>query len=203
MTDCTNSETRDALPDLLNGRLSELDTATMTAHVESCPACREELELLREVRRSAPLAPSIDAARIVAALPAYPGTMPAPERDQRRASGFFSRIVAWKVVAAMAVIAIAGWGIGDLSRDRDVQTLASAPQPARVAVSPQPTTTNDAGTGAPAVIAQTGLSLVAGVQELTDDDIEVLLAELDGLEAVPSVDPEALTLSPDELADSL
>jgi|SRR5687768_8232018 len=194
MTDCMNPETRDALPDLLNGRLSDLDTATMTAHVESCPACREELALLREVRRSAPLAPSIDVARVVAALPAYPGTMPVPETDQRRAPGFFSRIVAWKVVAAMAVVAIAGWGIADISRDSQVQTLASTPQPA---------TTNDAPTRVPAAVAQSGLSLVAGVQELTDDDIEVLLAELDGIDAVPSVDPEALTLSPDELADSL
>ena len=52
MTECINTEVREALPDLLNGRLSALDTATMNAHVESCAECRAELELLREIRDS-------------------------------------------------------------------------------------------------------------------------------------------------------
>ena len=57
MNDCVNAEARDALPDLLHGRLSELDTATMKAHVESCADCRAELELMRAVRSSARITP--------------------------------------------------------------------------------------------------------------------------------------------------
>ena len=50
MSECMNAGLRDALPDLLNGKLSELDSATLSAHVEGCLDCRSELELLREVR---------------------------------------------------------------------------------------------------------------------------------------------------------
>jgi len=55
MNDGVNAEFRDALPDLLHGRLNALDRATLTAHVESCADCRAELALLGEARASAPV----------------------------------------------------------------------------------------------------------------------------------------------------
>ena len=72
MSECVNAEVKEALPDLLNGRLSALDTATMNAHVESCADCRAELELLRQAKTSTLLAPRMDAAKIAAALRARP-----------------------------------------------------------------------------------------------------------------------------------
>ena len=72
MSECVNAEVKEALPDLLNGRLSALDTATMKAHVESCADCRAELELLREAKTSALLIQKMDAAKISAAIPPYP-----------------------------------------------------------------------------------------------------------------------------------
>ena len=73
MTECINTEVREALPDLLNGRLSVLDTATMNAHIEACAECRAELELLREIRGSR-IVPRMDAARIAAAIAPYGGS---------------------------------------------------------------------------------------------------------------------------------
>src|SRR6476646_7099815 len=103
MNDCMNAEVRDALPDLMHGRLSDLNTVTMKAHVETCADCREELRLLEEVRASAPLAPRIDVSTIVAALPApmpsaaYQLVISAPALARR------SHSTMWKVAAAAAI----------------------------------------------------------------------------------------------------
>src|SRR3954470_9738009 len=103
MNDCMNAEVRDALPDLMHGRLSDLDKVTMGAHVETCADCREELRLLQEIRASAPIAPRIDVTRIVAALPVAMPTV----ADQlvvsasvrvRRSSGL------WKMAAVAALL---------------------------------------------------------------------------------------------------
>src|SRR5688572_2248674 len=101
MSECFSPEVRDHLPDLVHGQLGEVDTATMLAHVEACDACAVELALLREVRASAPLAPSIDAGRIVASLPA-PKVAPSVEVPRPAA-----RSGAWKLLSIAAVIAIA------------------------------------------------------------------------------------------------
>ena len=50
MNDCSNAEIRDRLPDLLHERLDASARATVAAHVADCADCREELELLRDVR---------------------------------------------------------------------------------------------------------------------------------------------------------
>jgi hypothetical protein len=70
MNDCGNAEMRDQLPDLLHGRLDESAYAVVTAHIETCVDCHEELELLRAVLSMAHArAPKIDIAAIVRALP--------------------------------------------------------------------------------------------------------------------------------------
>src|SRR5688572_13973165 len=69
MNDCLSAEMRDALPDVVHGRLEAAKLAEVEAHVASCDACAAELELLRAVVASMPVAPAIDVQRIVAALP--------------------------------------------------------------------------------------------------------------------------------------
>ncbi|HZI99913.1 MAG TPA: zf-HC2 domain-containing protein, partial [Gemmatimonadaceae bacterium] len=71
MNDCVKAEVRDALPDFINHRLSELDAATMREHIESCADCKAELELIRQARAAALLAPKMNVDRIAAALPSY------------------------------------------------------------------------------------------------------------------------------------
>ncbi len=185
MTECPYPEIRDSLPDLLHGRLGEVDTATLTAHVESCTACRAELALLGEIRASAPLAPRMDLERITAALPVRSVVLP-PRRP------VVSRISSpvWKFAAAIA-IAISG---GLLLQDRGV--VADAPSNTRVVSSLPAGTDGGSSLVEPAPVRENdeSLSLVAGVHELTDDQIESLLIELDGIETIPSAEPEQAVL---------
>lgn len=182
MTECPYPEIRDSLPDLLHGRLGEVDTATLTTHVESCAACRAELALLREVRASAPLAPRIDVERIAAALPVRCVVVAEPSRQPL---GIRSPV--WKFAAAIA-IAISG---GLLVQERGGVDGVAAPSNT-VAASSLPAEAEGGSTRveAPAIEGEGSLSLVAGVHELTDDQIESLLVELDAIEMIPSEEPE-------------
>ncbi|HEY8164125.1 MAG TPA: zf-HC2 domain-containing protein, partial [Gemmatimonadaceae bacterium] len=77
MTDCANVEMRDLLPDLVHERLGSAEVARVQAHVSECAECTAELELIRAVMASAPAAPTMDVATIVAALP-QPGARTEP-----------------------------------------------------------------------------------------------------------------------------
>jgi anti-sigma factor RsiW len=181
MTECFDPEVRDFLPDLVHGRLGEVDTATMLAHVEACDSCAAELALLREVRSSARLAPAIDVAQIVSALPA-PRVATVPIEAPARRS---SMAPVLRVAAAVVVLVLGGLVANDVRARNDapaVTTVAQS-QPARESVAITETV--------PAIEpAAASLSLVAGVQDLTDAQIETLLSELNELETLPSTEPE-------------
>jgi anti-sigma factor RsiW len=210
MSDCMNAEVRDALPDLMHGRLSDLNTATMTAHVETCADCREELRLLEEIRASAPIAPRIDVSRIVAALPA---PMPAaadqlvasaPARARRSSSTL------WKLTAAAALLVTGSLTFATARRqataDPVAATSVAAPVASAPAMSPAITQVAIAPVASAAIVpgSQTsqikpaGLSLTGGVQDLSDDQLESLVKGLDNVEALPSGEPEPVTISVDE-----
>lgn len=70
MNDCLNIEIREVLPELANGTLSEIERARVQQHLAACGDCSEELAIIRAVRGSA-VAPSVNVARIVAAIPPY------------------------------------------------------------------------------------------------------------------------------------
>ncbi len=201
MTDCTNVDVRDALPDLLHGRLGQVDTATMLAHVEACEACSAELAILREVRGSAALAPKIDVDRIVAALPTGP-RIPAhiqPERTRVSRHGAFS--IEMKLVAAAVIIVT-----GALLLDRSEPVTTGSPDRVATVSTSQPGAPSTAQKGAVATNAptaaqqkteSTSLSLVSGVQDLSDQELETLIAELDQIESIPSAEPEIEPLTID------
>lgn len=215
MTDCMNAEVRDALPDLMNGRLSDIDKATMTAHVESCADCREELRLLQEIKASAPMAPRMDVSRIVAALPAaMPATIDhlvdrAPARARPRSS------MVWKAMAAAALL-VTGTLTFATSRHQAVGispsasgaavSSAAAPQAAKTGMSGEATGAAVA-TAVPAVVAaaarpvagaRTELSLTGGVQDLGDEQLQSLLNDLENVQGLPAAEPEAVTISVDD-----
>jgi hypothetical protein len=173
MTECFDPEVRDHLPDLIHGRLGEVDTATMLAHVEACDSCARELALLREVRAAAPVVPRIDVDAIVSALPVV--SVPAPAAPVRRNFTLLRLVVAASVVISGALV---------LNRQSDVMPrLAQAPEQAESASrAPAP--------AVPAAIEAASLSLVSGVQELTDEQIETLLTQLDDIEAIPASEPD-------------
>jgi anti-sigma factor RsiW len=209
MNDCMNAEVRDALPDLMHGRLSDLNTATLKAHVETCPDCREELRLLEEIRASAPVAPRIDVTRIVAALPV---PMPSaadqlivstPPRARRSSS------MLWKMAGAAALLVTGSLTFATARRQATVSPVAATSVAAPVAPAPVATAAPTEGVtpaASNAVVASSqtsarksaGLSLTGGVQDLSDDQLESLVNGLDNVEALPSGEPEPMTISVDE-----
>ncbi len=101
MNDCPNAEIRDLLCDAVHGTLAGADRDRVETHVAGCDDCRAELALLHRARAVLSRgAPSIDTAKIVAALP--------PHRTAARGLRFST----WRVAATIAVIAI---GAGSLS----------------------------------------------------------------------------------------
>ena len=63
MTDCTNSELKDLLPQLGQGTLDVADEASVRTHVAACADCRAELALLEAVR-SGPVVPTMFFAQV-------------------------------------------------------------------------------------------------------------------------------------------
>lgn len=213
MTECMNAEVRDALPDLLHGRLGDLDRATMEAHVETCADCRAELALMERVRAYASLAPSIDVSRIVSMLPA-----PLPSAEQQlvhatpaRQSSRLSML--WKLAATAALI-VAGTLTFAKTNSPDpvgpsVAIVPVAPAPvsevATPAVTPEPALKQVAIAGpvskaaARGVIASStaGLSLTGGLQDLTDAQLEALLKDVDNVDGLLTAEPEVISVSVD------
>ena len=209
MNDCMNVEVRDALPDLLNGRLSALDTATMTAHVESCADCRAELALLREARSTSAIAPSIDVARIAGRLPSYGGaevTIPAA-----RERTVISRM--WKFAAAIVVVAAGGWLALEQrgAATSDVPQVATAPQAApesspirepspAIVAAPSPEIAPSRNASGPNREVQVAsLSLVGSTADISDADLEQLVAQLDAIDSMPADEPSPVTITVEDI----
>lgn len=209
MNDCMNVEVRDALPDLLNGRLSALDTATMKAHVESCADCRAELALLREARSTSPIPPSIDVALIAAALPSYhaqAATLPAA-----RESTVFSRT--WKVAAAIVLVVTGGW----IALEQRANSTSGGPQvatspevapasspvrespPSTVAAPSPETAPVSTGAGSNREVQVASLSLVGSTADISDADLEQLVAQLDAIDSMPAGEPPPVTITVEDI----
>ena len=116
MIDCINAEVRDALPDLLSGKLSREDAAVLQDHIDGCADCRSELELLREVRATAAIAPPMNISEISSHLPHYAGVTPVPGRQK-------ASVWTWKIAAAAAIITIGVFGVMRDSPSRQATAL--------------------------------------------------------------------------------
>ena len=202
MNDCVNAEARDALSDLLHGRLSELDTATMKAHVESCADCRAELELMREAISSARIAPPMNAAKIAAAIAPYPAVSAVPSPTTKPT--VFGNGAMLRIAMAAAFVAIGGWLLSNRNVSESTAVRQSATSESGVTAqvnNATPSTTAPAAasaeptTSAPKETQVASLSLVGSTAELTDADLEKLVAELDGIESLPSAEPQSITIA--------
>ncbi len=234
MTDCNNPDILDALPDLINGRLSPLDRATLTEHIAGCATCAADAALLGEVRRAAPLAPGIDVELVVAALPrpsvehslvsnAANGTARNGAPLKPRSVVFRRRQAVWGVVASVAVLAIAGLSVvigkggsdGYAAGTRIVAQATPVNASAGVEVSPAASSQSaSSGTSAtpgglppatspgrgavtrenPPSASDAELTLISGVSELSDADLELLLSEMEKMEGIPADEPDPVTL---------
>jgi anti-sigma factor RsiW len=182
MSDCTNVEMREALPELLHGRLDANHAARVREHVAACAECAAELELLERVRSAYSAAPAVDTARIVRALPA---------RRPRRASG----VGGLRIAAAVVLL------LGGAVVTRVVMTGTQYAVDSTLVVLPVDTSpaialpANDTPRAEPGRSASAARVLAMSLSELDDldaEDLETLMGALDDIDAVPAAEPDTL-----------
>jgi predicted anti-sigma-YlaC factor YlaD len=156
-------EIQEMLPDVLHGTLGLADRARIDAHLASCGACREELDVLRAVQGAAVFAPSIDVESIVRHLPPYGITVPAPTERRVR-----TPVMRWLVAAGFALVA---FGAGSVFVNQDKPATQTA-----VGVVPD----------------GEALTLASGLDGLSDGELVQLMNEMDAFDALPASEPEAV-----------
>lgn len=181
MTDCPNSVMRDQLPDFVHGRLSAADASSVDAHLAGCEDCRAEVALLGQARVALSLGvPRIDVASVVAALRA-------PRVIRRPAPRQFAVAGAWKYAAAAALVLAAGSSVlwhrgpgGTAQRVADSSSAVTVPE-STASVSPASGQSVD------------GITFGGGLSDLSLDDLQSLLGQLDSVKTLPSTNPESMT----------
>ena len=209
MSECTNGEMRDLLPELVSGRLGAEMQLAVEAHVAECGECTEELALLRSLRPVLMGGPVVDTARIAAAVRAQVPAARAREATRRAAP--------WRIaLAAAALLAVSAIGYAVVIRSRGaVPEFAglpapvagtrdsadsakapahgappSAPSPRRDAAPTRPRQLAVAPSHAPdTAIAYASAGVLDNLTGLSDDDVRTLTASLDGISSVPDADP--------------
>ena len=194
LRDCENAEMRDRLPDLMHGRLPEPERASVAAHVASCADCTAELALLERTRAELARAPKVDVERIASVIPR---AMRATARQRvplhRRSSMRIAASAAFIVVAGSALAVALGRDEGGVGSWSGGVVAVSPSDSAGVARTP----VRDAE---PRVVATTparstngsrGMSLGGGVGDLSEVEMESLLAALESFDGVPAAEPQA------------
>jgi anti-sigma factor RsiW len=177
MRDCLDATIKDLLPDFVAGRLAEAERARVAAHVNACASCAAEVVVLRAAERVLGATPAVDIARIVKALPTPVVSLEA-RREARR-----PRRLNWRIAATVATIAVSGVSIAVLQaivRDNGGHKPPVVAPNHRTA---QATKVSDAD--------QSGLAVGgSNLNDLTEGEMQALLAKLDQFDAVPSADPQ-------------
>jgi anti-sigma factor RsiW len=194
MIDCPNGDVRDVLPDYVNARLDAARHAAVERHLLSCEACREEVELLRDLRATMLRAPVVNVDAIAAAIPAH------------RAPARRGWTTSWRAVAAIVAIAIGGTSIALLRDDAPTDSVA---RPAQVVVEPRPAVDSsalavspgDSGASSRRTIAARPAAPVAPaaqprelamaggtIGDLSDVELSALVEGIESLDALPSAD---------------
>jgi len=169
MTDCSNADIRDRLPELVNGRLTGESIEIVRVHLADCDLCQAEVILLERTRAILILAsPRIDTASIVQALPS-------PRRQAAH------RSFDWRIAATIAVIAVGG-GSAILYNGRSSTTKADS-----VVASAVPSQAESEAT-APGASDGSELSVSGDLSGLTDEQLRTLLGKVEGIEALPAAE---------------
>lgn len=196
MIDCPNVEMRDRLPDLANETLEPSVRALVLAHVESCVACTQEIEIIRTTRLLMVMStPKVNVANIMMALPSY-DSLPRAERgvsalpqhgvvpitaarSVRRTSW-----ASWRAAAAITVLVAGVGSYAVLRPDSPVATMDS--------------------TGIVVAQGNSGLALTGALTDLSDAELSALVEDIEKIEALPSADVEtARVIAAPALADSV
>ena len=194
MNECTDSNVREMLPDLLHGTLAPDVKGRVEAHLAACEECREDLEVLRTIKAAAVFAPVIDVDRVVRQIPPYRTIVPATEHPAS------TRIISWLVAASLAVVVIGGGSLV-LTRQNGPDVLpevssASGPSVSKPAESTlvAPTKSQPAATAGAVAAASSArphaLALAANVDDLSDGNLVQLMNDMSRFDALPASEPD-------------
>ncbi len=183
MTECPDDVLRDLLPEYALEALGTAASARVAAHLAECAACRAELALLGQVHGTLTRGvPRVDVAAVVAALPRpmpRPVAIPAARRWVMRP--------VWQYAAAAGLLLAAGSGVawqraagGHAARLADSTLVQSAGRVQAVQATQ-------------AARAESGISFGGGLSDLSVDELQSLLGQMDTLRALPSSDPASMT----------
>jgi hypothetical protein len=209
MTDCENVAVRERLPDLLHERLEPRERVLVQRHLAGCAGCAAELALLHRVRRVTAQVPAPEVGAILAALPSSPScgaarVSIATAATAARRGMLRRRSTPWRRAAAAALAAAALVGVvvpvARWQQGRDDARIAVAPIAAAdrgsaddVHASTQaPPVSVALAAGAPGDAP--ALSLGGVLTDLSDAELETLIAEIDDVAAVPAAEPRASLL---------
>jgi hypothetical protein len=200
MNDCINAEIRDQLPDLVHDRLSAADRAGVLAHVETCGDCRDELQLLRDAKALfARRIPRVDVAYVVGALPHAPAPRGVTRLQPARRTRSWND---WRIAAAVTLL-IAGGGsyavLGSRGSTAAVGATTAAAS-AGLSASESIAMITDSSPAATADLASLVVpdddtpapvgSMDTRLGDLSEDQLNALLNDMDNLRAVPASEPE-------------
>jgi anti-sigma factor RsiW len=177
---------RDLLPAYAHEALDAVESARVAAHLADCEACRFELALVERSRDAMRMGvPRVDVAAIVAALPL--ASRPMVRRAERSAAARWALRPVWQYAAAAGLVLVAGTGI--------VWQRTAGDGRARLADS---TLVRSAGPTRPAQATrvahpESGIGFGGGLSDLSVDELQSLLGQMDTLRALPSTDPASMT----------
>jgi anti-sigma factor RsiW len=221
MSDCESAEMRDLLPDVVAGRLSDVEAARVRRHIDGCSACEAELSLLRAVRAARPRPVSIDVAKIVAQLP-RPSVPVSGETDPNVVSLESRRVASrpatsqtawrtrsvWRMAATIGVIIAGGWSVVLLKSGGVAPMMAGSSDSARLVAAAEslgtvvssvaaavdsPAATTPATTAAASSTAGAVVSF-GDVGDYTDEELQRVLDRLDRWDGATST--ETVTTAP-------
>ena len=199
MTECTNLEMRDLLPDYARGALADAAVAAVERHLADCASCRAELAVVRNAQAVLGVTPRVDTSRIAAAVVRSAAirrgaTTAVAQARRRRAWAAAPSRRMW--LAAASLVAVAGAAALATRSDPPASVTDS---PRVVAQVDAPTTPAPSGTARSAPVEpvvqpsrNNELSVGGGLTDLADAELESLLRELEGLDAQFEVEPANL-----------
>ena len=134
MSECGAMQLHERLPDYAHGALDAAERAEIEAHLATCEAARRELALVRSARDAiVRRTPAVDTAAIAAAV-----------RASRRAHDarpvfVLSRKAAWRIAAAIAIVATGalGYWMGTMkSGENHAPSVANVPRTPKLVPAP-------------------------------------------------------------------
>lgn len=184
MSDCTNLEVRELLPEYVHGRLGAPELERIEAHLASCAECAGELSLLRSVRQAYDRVPAVNVAAIA-------GALPRPRAARRR---WTTTPALLRIAAVVSFISLGGISLATLRGVIDGGGNGSLDS--AIAINRGDDSSRGmGGTAGAAVTDGPAISFGGGVSDLEAEDLVALLSAVDALEAAPPADPEEYLLS--------